>query len=222
MAPMRSRHLAVAGLAACASLAAGAVRAGGPVPSVATADLAQGPYARMHMLFKKALFVKVATIDVRIDKPVQAKLASLAKGQKYSEALGAQLAGAIIPAERAIVEMTFKRDVGLDRWIGIVRENLEQAREAGLIGADLERRVGQGLPQAFAALKQRGYLEGDRLVYVVEPDSLRTAVVAAGGQVFVDRLEKDPGTRKVVLASYFAPGSEFREPLLKSLFQASR
>jgi hypothetical protein len=195
----------------------------GPLPSVQAGDLAHGPYAYMHMLFQKTfLRINVATIEVRVDKPAQAKLASLAQGQKYSDALAQQLAGVAIGAERAVVQMTFKRDVGLNRWIDVVRENLEQARKAGLISPDLERRVGQGLPQWFAPLKERGYLKGDRLVYGVEPDSLRTVVVSAGGQVFVDRLEKEQGTRRVVLASYFAPGSEFREPLLKSLFKGNR
>ena len=51
------------------------------------------------------------------------------------------------------------------------------------------------------------------------PDTLRTVVISAGGQVLLDRSENDQGTRRVVLASYFAPGSELREPLLRSLFQ---
>jgi hypothetical protein len=106
--------------------------------------------------------------------------------------------------------------------MGVVRENLEQARKAGLIDADLERQVGQGLPQWFSALKDRGYEKDDRLVYAVGPNSLRTVVVSAGGQVLVDRTDSEQGTRRVVLSSYFAYGSEFREPLLRSLFQAGK
>lgn len=223
MASMRSRRLVVAGVFAVASCLAAAVMAERSVPSVHAGDLGQGPYAYMHMLFQKTfLRINVATIEVRVDKAAQARLTSLAQGQKYSDALAEQLAGVAIGARRAVVQMQFKRDVGLGRWMDVVKDNLEQARKAGLIGPDLERRVGQGLPQWFAPLKERGYLKGDRLIYAVEPDSLRTVVVSPGGQVFVDRLEKEQGTRKVVLASYFAPGSEFREPLLKSLFQGNR
>ena len=113
----------------------------------------------MHMLFQKTfLRINVATIEVRVDKPAQTQLASLAQGQKYSDGLAQQLAGVAIGAQRAVVQMTFKRDVGLNRWIDVVRENLEQARKAGLISPDLERRVGQGLPQWFSPLKERGYL----------------------------------------------------------------
>jgi hypothetical protein len=125
-----------------------------------------------------------------------------------------------IGANRAVVQMQFVRDVPLNRWIGVVRDNLEQAREAGLISKDVEQKVSQGLPGWFAALNDRGYQKGDRLLYAVTPETLRTVVVSAGGQVLIDFLERDPGGRRVVLASYFAPKSDFREPLLRSLLEA--
>ncbi|MBN2577125.1 MAG: hypothetical protein JXP73_21360 [Deltaproteobacteria bacterium] len=193
------------------------------LPSLESSELAQGPYAYMHMLLQKTIFrVNVATIEVRVDKPSQARLATLARGHAYSDVLAQQLADVVIGAARAVVQMRFKRDVSLKRWIGVVKENLEQARKAGLISADLEKKVGQGLPQWFAALKDRGYEKSDRLIYSVGPDSLRTVVVSAAGHVLVDRMEREQGARRVVLASYFAPGSDFREPLLRSLLEAKR
>ena len=127
-----------------------------------------------------------------------------------------------VKPKSAVVQMQFKHDVPLKRWIGVVKDNLEQARAAGLITADLERRVGDGLPQAFEPLRERGYEKGDRLLYELGPDSLRTVVEAADGHVLLDRFERDPGTRSVVLASYFAPRSDFREPLLRSLLEPAR
>jgi hypothetical protein len=186
-------------------------------------DLAQGPYSSMHMMLQKTILkINVATVDVRFDKPAQARFTELARGQAYSEALAQQLAPVAIGAAHAVVQMQFKRDVSLDRWMGVVRDNLEQARRAGLITHDLEQRVSQGLPQWFAPLKDRGYLKGDRILYAVSPQALHTVVVSAGGQVLIDRSEADEGTRRVVLASYFAPGSELREPLLRSLFEVQR
>ena len=223
MARRKGRPLIAAGLAAMVSLCVGTLMADGALPSLESGELAQGPYAYMHMLLQKTILrINVATIEVRIDKPAQSRLAGLARGQAYSDALAQQMAGVAIGAERAVVQMKFKRDVSLDRWMGVVRENLEQARKAGLIAVDLERRVGQGLPQWFAALKDRGYEKGDRLIYSVGPDSLRTVVVATNGQVFVDRMEREQGSRRVVMASYFAPGSDFREPLLRSLWEGAR
>ena len=202
---------------------AGMSRAEGPLPSLDSSDLAQGPYAYMHMLLQKTfLRINVATIEVRVDKRTQARLAGLATGQPYSESLADQLAHAAIGSERAVVQMKFKRDVSLDRWMGVVRENLEQARKAGLLDAATEQKVGQGLPQSFSALKSRGYQKSDRLIYAVAPDSLHTAVVSEAGQVLIDRVDQDPGARKAVMACYFAKGSDFREPLLRSFWGAAR
>jgi hypothetical protein len=200
-------------------LAIGPANGQAPLPSIDAPDLARGPYSTMHMLLEKTILnIKVATIDVRVDKATQAKLAGFAKDKSYSEALSHQLAGAAYGAGRAVVQMQFVRDIPFNRWLGVVKDNVEQARKAGLISKDVEDRVMQGLPQWFAAIKKRGYEKGDKLIYSVTPDAVRSVVVAANGQVHVDTVEKDSSGRRVVLGSYFAPGSEFREPLLRSLF----
>jgi len=204
-------------------LLAGVAHSGGPLPSVDAADLGQGPYSSMHMLLQKTvLHFNVANIDVRFDKPAQGRFVELARGQVYSDALAQQLAPVAISAARAVVQMQFLRDVSLDRWMGVVRDNMEQARRAGLITRELEQRASQGLPQWFAPMRDRGYLKGDRLLYAVTPEALRTVVVSAGGQVLIDRSDTEQGVRRVVLPSYFAPGSDLREPLLRSLFEVAR
>ncbi len=206
-------------LASCALVATAETN----LPSLESKELAQGAYAYMHMLLQKTfLRINVATIEVRIDKPTQTKLSGLATGKTFSDGLANQLTNAVIGAERGVVQMKFKRDVSLDRWLGVVRENLEQTRKAGLIDAGLEKRVMQGLPDSFAALKSRGYEKHDRLIYEVAPGMVRTVVVSGAGQVLVDRTDQDLGVRKVVLCSYFAPGSDFRDPLLRSLFENNR
>ena len=116
--------------------------------------------------------------------------------------------------------MQFKRDIPLNRWIGVVKDNLEQARKAGLLTRDVEQRVGNSLADWFGALKDRGYEKDDRLIYAVMPDSVRSVVVSKSGQVLVDRVDQGHEGRRVVLGSYFATGSEFREPLLKSMFES--
>ena len=165
------------------SLAVGTVRAE-PLPSLKSKDLAQGPYSLMHMLLEKTfLKIDVLTVDVRFGKSAHARLAELARGKPYSEALGRQAAKIAISADDALVQLRFVRDVALDQWMDAVRENLEQARVAGLISAKTEKRVGQGLPSWFAPLAERGYQKGDRLLYRVRPGLLRTVVVTAQGKV---------------------------------------
>jgi hypothetical protein len=213
------RSLATAiGLAALL-LAPGSM-AGGALPSLDSPELAQGPYSSMHMLLQKTVLkIDVATVDVRFDKATQARFADLARGQQYSYPLDAQLAATAIAAPRAVVQMQFVRDVPLNRWIGVVRDNLELAREAGLIGRDIEQRVASAIPQWFAPLQERGYQKGDKLIYAISPDTLRTVVVSAGGQVLLDLTEREAGARRVVMPSYFAPKSDTREHLIRSLLE---
>jgi len=192
-----------------------------PLPALEGGDLGQGPYAAMHMLLQKTVLnIKVATIDVRFDKGTQGRFAQIAGGKTYAPDLGHQLALAAIDAKHAVVVMQFQRDIPLNRWIGVVKDNLEQARKAGLLTRDVEQRVGNSLADWFGALKDRGYEKDDRLIYAVMPDSVRSVVVSKSGQVLVDRVDQGHEGRRVVLGSYFATGSEFREPLLKSMFES--
>ncbi len=200
-----------------------AAQAAGPLPSLNGADLAQGRYSGMHMRLQKTLLkINVADVDVRVDRGTQAKIAQVAAGQDYSFELDHRVAPLVIDAPRAVVQMQFLRDVPLSRWMGVVRDNLEQARDAGLITRDVERRVSDALPTWFAPLKDRGYLKGDRVIYSVTPDALRTVVVSSAGQVLVDMSQPGTEARRVVLATYFAPRSDTREPLLRSLLSSKQ
>ena len=218
MARRKHRSFAVTA-GALALLAAAAPSLAAALPSLDEPNLGKGPWASMHMLLQKTILnINVADIDARFDPQTQGRFAQLATGKPYSPDLGHQLALAAIDAKHAIVQMQFKRDIPLNRWIGVVKDGLEQARKAGLITRDVEQRVGDSLPQWFGALKDRGYAKGDRLIYAVTPDAVRSVVVSTSGQVFVDRTEPGHEGRRVVLGSFFATGSEFREPLLKSMF----
>ncbi len=218
-ASISSSLATAAGLAALLLAPAQAMTAGA-LPSLDAPELGQGPFSSMHMLLQKTVLkINVANIDVRFDRPTQSKLAGLVGGRPYSYELDDQLARVAIAAPHAVVQMQFVRDIPLNRWIGVVRDNMELAREAGLIGRDLEQKVSDGIPQWFAPLSDRGYKKGDRLLYEITPSSFRTVVASENGQVLIDMGEHEAGSRRVVLASYFAPKSDTREPLIRSLWE---
>src|SRR6185295_15283977 len=127
---MRSTHRSFgAGAGLIVTMLAASTLAGGPLPAMEGGDLAQGgPFATMHMLLQKTVLnINVATIDIRVDKGTQSRFTQLAGGKPYSSELEHQLALAAIDARHAVVEMKFKRDIPLNRWIGVVKDNLEQA-----------------------------------------------------------------------------------------------
>ena len=205
------------------SLCVGSLMAADPLPSLNSKELADGPYSLAHMLLEKTfLNVDVLTLDVRFSKESQAKIAELANGKPYSSALGQQVAPLAIKAERAVVQMKFIRDVSLDKWMDVLSENIGQARKAGLISAGLQKKVNDNLPKTFAAIKERGYLKGDRLLYEVRPDSLRSVVVGVDGKALVDQTVHEGDVARVVMAAFFAPESEFRTPLLRSLLKSGK
>ena len=141
----------------------------------------------MHMLLQKTILkINVADIDVRFDKPTQARFAELARGKAYSDGLEQLLALVAIDAARAVVQMQFKRDIPLNRWIGVVRDNLEEARKAGLITRDVEQRVGEALPRVVRRPQRSRLREGRPADLLGQPDAVRSVVVSTSGQVLVD------------------------------------
>lgn len=205
-----------------ASVCAASILASEPPPSLNSKELGDGPYSTMHMLLERTfLKVDVLTLDVRFSKQSQARFAELAQGKSYSAALSQQIAQAAIESDHAVVQLRFLRDVALEKWMDVVRENLDQARNAGLVSPKVRQRVIDSLPKWFAPIRERGYEKGDRLMYEVRPDSLRTVVVAANGKILVDQNNREAEIAHVVLASYYAPGSEFREPLIRSRLKSA-
>ena len=188
------------------------------VPSLDDGDLGKGAFSQMHMLLEKTVLrVDVATIDVRVDPKTQKQFADIKKGKAYDDAVESQLARAALSAETAVIQLKFVRSVSLSQWIDGVRESLEKAQKAGLIDGALRKTVSDGLPVWFKALEDSGFEDGDRVLYKISPGKLRTVAVTKGGRVAVDRTDTGSDKTKLVLASYFAPGTDYRELLLKSL-----
>lgn len=181
-------------------------------------ELANGPFSHMHMLLEKTVLkVDVAKIEVAVDKPTQEKLAAAAAGKTFSPALESELAKIVLKADEAIIQMKFVRDVSLSQWIDGVRESLDKAVAAGLLSPALKKQVSDGLPTWFKAAEARGLKVGDRIIYRVRANSLRSMIVQNDGKVVVDRTDEGADKGDMTLASYFAPGTDYRTLLLQSL-----
>lgn len=204
-------------LCACVALIAVAGAAGAePVPRLS--DLASGSYSRMHMLLEKTIFnVDVAEIDVAVDTATRDRLAAAAADRAYSPSLELELARIALSADHAIVQMKFLRRVSLQQWIDGVRESIAHAKAAGLVEAKLANEVSGGLPQWFEASEARGFYPGDTVRYHIKPKSLRSLIVRKDGTVVVDRTDNGADKSDMVLATYFARGTPYRAPLLRSL-----
>ena len=187
---------------------------------VVAGQLGSGQYSSMRMLLEKTLLkVDVLTVHVQVDSDTQARLKEIAEGKKYTKALGDQAADIAIKSEDAKVVLKFKRSVPMGMWLDGVVENLDQAAASGLITKATRNKVAAGMKKAFAKISDRSYEENDKVIYRVKPGALEVKVVTAEGKEILKFVDRDKDAPGVVLASYFAPKSDFRIPLLRSLFK---
>lgn len=193
-----------------------------PVP-IDTTSLAEGPYATMHTLFEKTIFkVDVLTLDLRFGPEVARQLEGLVRTRAQSSGLADSIASVAVAARDAWARIEFQRDVSLGQFLDGVRENLGRAREAGFITPETYEMVSDGLPRWFAVLEERGIRDGDEILYRIRGDTLRTVFRGADGRILVDQTDAGPERRLAVLGSYFAPKSDFRKGLIRSLFETVR
>ncbi len=190
--------------------------------AVDTASLANGPYSTMQTLLEKTIFqVDVLTIQMRFGPEASKRLESVADGRPYSSELADSVATIALEAQDVWAVLRFKRDVSLNQFLGSVRGNLKRAWEAGIIDAATLDNVSQSLPGWYDFLAERGILKADEMMYRIRGDTLRTMYRAVTGEILLDQIDIGPERRLSVLGSYFAPKSEFRKGLTKSLFETN-
>lgn len=226
--PSRGKPAALAGLLLAASWGApGAevvaqepsAREAAPSPPVDTASLAEGRLAEMRTRYRPGfLFIRVDAVDVRVrfGPETVARFRSAVAEADGAEALRDSVARVAWQADDAFAELEFLRRVGLERFLDVTRENLDRAADAGILPEPDARRIAADLPGWFAFLRDRGIRDGDRLLYRIRGDTLRTLFLAAEG-VLLDQTDVGPERRRAVLGGYYAPGADFREGLLDGL-----
>jgi len=200
-------------------LAAAAPASGQPSP-IDTTGLAAGEHSRMHMLLEKTIFqVDVLTLEIRFGPETAAQLDSLVDGREFSKNLADSAAAIALESRDVWARIEFKRGVGLDQFLEGVRDNLRRAEAAGILSAEDYSYISANLPIWYAFLADRRILPGDRMVYRIRGDTLRTVFQSVGGEVLLDQVDVGPERRLSVLGGYFAPDSDFRDKLVRSLLQ---
>lgn len=197
---------------------AAAERAPGAVPD--TSHLASGPYSRMQTLLERTIFqVDVVDLTLRYDSAATARIRRAVEGREYSESVADTVAAAVLNAHNVNAHLDFRRDVGLDRFLESVHENMARARDAGMLADSAFRRFEGELPGWYSALEGRGVKEGDVTRYRIRGDSLRVLYRSATGDTLFTRTDVGEQHRRAVIGGYLAPGVDFREGLVRSLFE---
>lgn len=183
-----------------------------------TAGLASGGHGRMHTLLERTLFrVNVLDVTVWLGRDDARRIAGFADDRGLTGAARDSAADLAARSTNALACIRFRRDVSLSRFLEGVERNLREAREAGYLTKPETEEIAAALPRWYAFLRGRGVREGDRMLYRIRRDTLRTVFVSRNGDVLLDTRDVGAHRRLAVLGGYFAPGSDFREGLLDSL-----
>lgn len=204
------------------AMAAGAPEAraqpAGP-PPVDTTGLASGPWSTMEMLYERTIFnVDVLTLTLRFGPETASELKRLVRGREYGDALADSVARVALEAHDVLVKSRFERNVGLDQFLDGLRDSLGKAREAGFLTEEERRTIEADVNVQYRPLEDRGIRDGEVMWYRIRGDSLHVAFQTLDGSVLVDERPVGPERRMGVLGGYLAPGSDFREKLIRSLF----
>ena len=192
----------------------------GQTSPVDTTNLGSGANAHMHMLLEKTIFkVDVLTLDIRLGPRETVRLDSLLAGREFSKDLADSVAAVALDSRNAWARIEFQRGVSLDQFLGGVRENLGRAEEAGIVTHEEYETIAASLPRWYAFLEDRRISPGDQMFYRIRGDTLHTVFRTAEGDRLLDQVDVGPERRLSVLGGYFAPKTDFREGLVKSLFR---
>jgi len=216
-----NRRVAVAALAAgLLPFASGAAAQDG-LPALD--DLPAAPASTLATRLEKTIFkVDVLDISLRVDSAAADQLERLREAEpRYDRRLEASVADAVRVAGNAVAEIVFLRDVRLDQFLDGVGDDMSRAERAGWIDHDTYEQVKAGLPVWFAGLRDRGLRKGDRLLYRIHEDTLRTVCVTGAGDVLVDQVDVGRGNVLTLLGGYLAPGASMRRGLVRSLWSKS-
>lgn len=183
--------------------------------------LARGLYSSMKLLYRRNFFLfsfAVFEVEMRFGQDIVGGLEALAEGRMFSKSLEAQIANLALDAEDAFIQIEFKIAFGFSLFLREIRRSTREVYEFGAIDRDLYERIWNSLPIWYDFLRRRGVRRGDRMFYRIQEDVLRVVYEEADGHVLLDESYQEPYARRAVLGGYFAPTSDLRQGLVRSLF----
>lgn len=180
------------------------------------------PDLRLGMLLEKTIFhIDVLRLSVDLRGRPAVRLSDLVADGNLTDAERDSIAPIAASTTCGTATLDFVRDVSLDRFLDAIRASSRAAWRAGLIDDGTYRVIDTSLPDWYRFLDGRGVEDGDRMQYEMRGDTLRIRYLTGDGAVLLDRTDVGAGQRRAVLAGYFAPGSDFRDRLIRSLLDTA-
>jgi len=168
------------------------------------------------LLEKTFLRLDVLTLEVRLGRRDSIRVRQLLRSVGDAARLPDAIADVAIHSRDARAEIVFQRGASQRQFLHGILDNLERVGDAGVLGPERLQVITDAMPRWFAFLRERRVRKGDRILYAIHGDRLRTRYRSASGETLLDLLGEGPEHRLAVLGSYFVPGSDFRDQLIES------
>ena len=180
--------------------------------------LGEAELSEMSALLEVTIFqIDVLTLTVRVGPEDAAAIRAFAEGREYGDDLADSVATVMLETRDAWARQVFHRDVGMGRFLGGIRETAKKAAEAGFITREYFDEFSANLPTWFGFLEEPGVKKGDEIAFRIRGDRLRTVYRTVDGRILLDQEAEGAEARRASIPSFFAPGTRFRERLVKSL-----
>jgi hypothetical protein len=173
-------------------------------------------------LVKRLLFVRVDVLDLEVHFGLETagRLEAVAVGRELTTPLENSIAEIATQSKDAYIRLRFLRDIDLNRFIKGAQENTEMVYKANIITRHTFKEITRRLSDWYSGLEGRGIKKDDLMLYRVRGDGLRTIYRGRDGKVYIDQEAYGAQRRLALMGSYFAPNSDFRDRLIRSLFSS--
>lgn len=177
---------------------------------------------QMQTLMEKTIFnVDVLWLTLQLRGPAGERLQEIRDRHTLTDEIADSVAHVAVAAECAVAQIDFVRDFSRDRFLDGLRDSTRKAWEGGLLGEETFRFIEEASSDWYPFLRERGVMDGDQMTYRIRGDTLKIEYRSPDGELLLDQTDVGPGRTRSVLAGYFAPGSDFRDGLMKALFRGA-
>jgi hypothetical protein len=217
---MRVRPLLrAARLAHLATIAIMAAACGSPPGAGAPPDPDAGCCRDLVTLYEASIFkVNVMRVRVRVDDPTASAVGALVRGAPRSPALDSAITRRYQAARDATVDVEFLLAMSGETFIANAVKSLRGLVGDGQLAEAAAAQLSAEARTRFGFLTAAGVRPADQIRYAIAGDTVTTRYLR-GEQVLMDDRQVGALHRDALLASYFAPSSDFRRGLVEQVFK---
>ena len=182
-----------------------------------SAGLGQSPNSVFSFLLEVSFMkIDVAVVECQVNEETAAIVASITGEGEMDDARKDLVGDTLLASETIALSMNLQRDTSSGRLLKAMSVNLEKAVKSELISNEEFDLVSKRLEVLLDLDEERGVLEGDRLMYRVEPGVVRILLLGVDGDLLLDSREPGLAWTKGIRGAFLGPESKLREKLVEA------